>query len=325
MFPNDLARSYLFAYLYWWNLSLGCLGVLMLHQLVGGRWGFVIRRILEAGTRTLPLMALLFVPIALSAPVLYPLERPPLGYFAPCFFYTRAAVYFSVWLALAALLNLWSRRQDQTGATAGLQRLSAPGLILYGLTVTFAAIDWGMALDPHWFSTMYGVIFMVAQGLSAFSFAAVAVARLNPSGVTAQALHDLGNLMLAFVLLWTYVSFAQYLIIWSANLPEEIPWYLERSRTLPVVLVLIHFAVPFLLLLSRHIKRSPTLLLAVAVILLLARFVDLYWILGLRFSPRDLGLPAIIGALWLAVFVWQVRSWPLLPLRDPRFTEATHA
>jgi hypothetical protein len=346
--PRQFFHSYLFAFLFCLGLGLGCLSVLMIHHLTGGLWGLVIRRVLEAGTRTIPLAALLFVPLALGLGWLYPWVHPEAGdavlreavehkhlYLNRGFFLLRAGLYFAAWWGLARAMNRWSLASDESGDPRLLSRMAAvagPGLVLMGLTITFASIDWAMSLDPRWFSSIYGILFMVGQALSALCLVVLVIAWIGEEPPLARVIrpetvHDLGKLMLAFVMLWAYISFSQFLIIWSGNLPEEIPWYLRRLRTgwrfVGLVLVLFHFAVPFLLLLSRPLKRNARWLARVAGALLAARLVDLYWLIGPE-APAgrgvhwmDLVAPVGLVGLWLAYFVRQLRSRPLLPLGDP--------
>jgi hypothetical protein len=346
--PAQFFHSYLFAFLFCLGLGLGCLSVLMIHHLTGGLWGLVIRRVLEAGTRTIPLAALLFVPLALGLGWLYPWVHPPAGdavlreavehkhlYLNRGFFLLRAALYFAAWWALAYWMNRWSLASDEEADPRLLSRMAGvagPGLILMGLTITFASIDWAMSLDPRWFSTIYGILFMVGQALSALCLVVLVIAWIGDEPPLAQVIrpqtvHDLGKLMLAFVMLWAYVNFSQFLIIWSANLPEEIPWYLRRLRTgwrfVGLFLVLFHFAVPFLLLLSRPLKRDARWLARVAAALLAARLIDLFWLIGPEASPgggvhwMDVIAPVGLIGLWLAYFLRQLRNRPLLPLGEP--------
>ena len=343
-------QAYLVGYLFWVGIAVGCLGLLMLHHLVGGRWGYAIQRLLEAGVRTLPVMALLFLPMLLGLPDLYVWARPdavagdPLlqhkqAYLNGPGFFGRTAAYFVVWIAIGTILTMLSGRQDQGVGTANLTRRlqvwSGPGLVLYGLAVTFAAVDWAMSLEPHWYSSVYGVVFLVGQGLLALAFVtrvAIWLAARPPMRDvlgTGQA-HDLGNLLLAFVMLWAYIAFSQYLIIWSANLPEEIHWYLHRLHggwgAVAILLVTFHFVVPFLLLLSRNAKRRTAILGGVAAGILVMRFLDLFWLVapalhpaGLRVHWLDLVVPIGLGGLWLATFLACLRRRPLLAERDPRF------
>ena len=351
--PAQFVRSFLPAYMWTLSITLGSLALAMVHQVSGGAWGVVIRRILGAATRTLPLLTILFIPIALGLRTLYPwtdaahvAEDPALQWKQPYlnvpFFLIRAAIYFTVWNAVAYVLNKWSVEQDATGDPTiprKMQMLSAGGLLAYGLTITFASFDWLMSLEPHWFSTMYGVLVMGGQALAAIAFAIAVLAwlvRRTPFDalITANHFHDLGNLMMGFTMLWAYFAFSQYLIIWAANLPEETEWYLHRVghgwQYIALAVVVFHFAVPFLVLLHRAIKRNPALVSYVAMVVLVMRFVDLYWLSAPAFAqggaPRvhwlDIALPLSLAALWLAYFVHQLRGRALLPLYDPEFREA---
>jgi len=339
--PAQFFRSYLFGYLFWTGVALGCLAIVMLQHLSGGAWGLVIRRMLESGSRTLPLMALLFVPLVPGLRQLYGWARPDnaisyqAAYLNIPFFLFRAVLYFLVWLSIAYFLNRWSREQDRTGdlrLARRLQLLSGPGLVLYGLTATFAAIDWVMSLEPHWYSSIFGILIIGGQALSAMAFiiaVAVLLAQHEPlSGVLLPShFNDLGKLLLTFVMLWAYFAFSQLLIIWSGNLPEEIPWYLHRLhsgwRWVGVLLILFHFALPFVLLLSRDLKRNARALALLAVGVIFMRLVDLFWLTAPEFWPgsfhlhwMDIAAPVGIGGVWLAVFAWQLRGWPLLPIGD---------
>jgi hypothetical protein len=344
-------QAYLVGYLFWTGVAVGCLGLLMLHHLVGGRWGYAIQRILEAGVRTLPLMALLFLPILVGLGDLYVWARPDVvaadallqhkqRYLNGPAYFGRTAAYFLVWIGAGTILTMLSMRQDQgidaDRLTRRLQVWSGPGLVLYGLTVTFAAVDWVMSLEPHWYSSIYGVVFLVGQALLALAFVtrvAIRLADRPPLRVVMDTarLHDLGNLLLAFVMLWAYIAFSQYLIIWSGNLPEENHWYLHRLHggwgVVAIILVVFHFLVPFLLLLSRTTKRRATILGAVAAGILAMRFLDLFWLVapalhseGFQVHWLDLVLPIGLGGLWLAMFLGCLKRRPLLAERDPRFT-----
>ena len=343
-------QAYLLGYLFWTGIAVGCLGLLMLHHLVGGRWGYVIQRLLEAGVRTLPLMALLFLPILFGLRDLYVWARPEVmatdtllqfkqRYLNGPAFFGRAAGYFVVWIGAGTILSMLSARQDQgmdaSRLTRRLQILSGPGLVLYGMAVTFAAVDWVMSLEPHWYSSIYGVVFLIGQVLLALAFVTrvvICLANRPPiqSVLGSGQLHDLGNLLLAFVMLWAYVAFSQYLIIWSGNLPEENHWYLHRMAggwgVLAAILIVFHFVVPFLLLLLRMTKRRAKLLGAVATGILVVRFVDLFWLVapalhaeGFHLHWLDLVLPIGLGGIWLATFLACLKRRPLLAERDPRF------
>lgn len=349
--PQSFFRSYLAAYIFWIGVPLGCWALLMLHHLVGGRWGFVIQRVLESGIQTLPLMALFFVPILLGMPYVYPWAQPDVvaadvllqeksRYLNVPFFITRAVFYFAIWITVGRLLTKWSLEQDRTAdgtLTQRLQRLSGPGLVLYGLTVTFSAIDWVMSLEPHWYSSIYGIIYMVSYGLAALAVAIIVSGLREGEKALAQVIspdrfHDLGNLLLALVMFWAYVNYSQFLLIWMANLAEEVPWYLHRLnggwQWVALALILFQFAVPFLLLLSRGTKRRGQALSIVAAAILFMHWVDTQWLIAPSFYPEQFHLHWMdmvtllgIGGVWLAVFVGYLKAYPVLPLRDPRFSE----
>lgn len=340
--------SYLFGYLFWLGLPLGCLGALMLHHLTGGRWGFVIRRILEASLMTLPLMALLFVPILFGLGHLYPWADPQKVaaskilehkhvYLNTEWFIIRAIVFFGIWILMAHLLRKWSLEQDGTtdpGPTRKLRKLSGPGAFIYPLTATFAYIDWVMSLEADWFSTMFGVIIVAGQALATFAFATFVLSLIRRSDpfskvLTAKHFHYLGNILLTFVMFWTYVAFGQLLVIYAENLPQEIVWYLHRIaggwKWVVVFLALYHFFFPFMLLLFRAVKRHVTALAALSVTILIAHFTDVFWMVQPTFSPTgihvawlDLAAPLGVGGLWVTVFLWQLRRNPILPAHDPR-------
>lgn len=348
-------RSYLFGYLFWIGVGLGCLGLLMIHNLTGGVWGLGIRRILEAGSRTLYYGIVLFIPIAFGITTLYAWSHAELvaadailqqkqAYLNVPFFLTRSVLYFALWSALAYYLSRWSLDRDRTGdAGIGgkLQGLAGGGLVALVLSITFASVDWAMSLNPHWFSTIYGILFAVGQVLSALAFVILLVAHVGEeeplaSVISKEAVHDLGKLLLAFVMLWAYISVSQLIIVWSANLPEEIPWYVQRFQggwgIVGVLLVLFHFALPFLLLLSRELKRSARALAGVALGLFAVRFLELYWLIapdlqghgaahGLHPHWLDLAAPVAIGAVWVALFLRELKSRPMLASGDPELQE----
>ncbi len=347
-------RSYLLAFVFWVGIALGCFAVLMVQHLSGGAWGLVIRRVLEGATRTFPLLLLLFIPLLFGMTGLYEWARPeaatkPLiehkaAYLNVTFFIARAAFYFLVWLAVSFFLNRWSLEQDRTrdeGIQRRMQNMSGPGLLLYGLTVTFASIDWVMSLEPEWFSTIFGMLFMAGQAISAMSFViatVVLLANTKPMSdiLAPRHLHDLGKLLLAFIMIWAYFSFSQFLIIYAGNLPEEITWYVHRLqgpwRQIGLGLVIFHFALPFLLLLSRDLKRSGRRLAILAVLVLVMRLVDLFWLMapdfhegGFHVHWMDAALPLGLGGVWLWFFASQLKSRPLLPLGDPALVESISA
>jgi hypothetical protein len=349
---DQLFRSYLVAFEFWISIPLGCIAILMLHHLTGGQWGFPIRRLLEAGTRTFLLMAALFVPVWYGMPHVYSWARPEdvsadqilqykKPYLNPSSFTLRAVIYFAIWLVLAYFLNKWSREQDQTSDPKLSERcaaISGPGLVLWSLAVTFASVDWVMSLEPHWYSTIYGMIFMVVEALVGMSFVVFILRLISgeepiKSNITPGQFNDLGNLMLTFVMLWAYLSFSQFLLIWAGNLKEEIPWYTARAYggwgALAVVLIVLHFFAPFFLLLQRGVKRRLRSLSIIAGLLIALSLVDVYWLIapayektGPRVHPLDILALLGIGGIWLAAFFWELGKRPLLPERDPRFKGA---
>src|SRR6202046_2975263 len=246
-------QSYLLSYIYWFSIPLGCMALLMMHHLTGGWWGYPIRRLLEAGTRTCLGMAALFLPVLLGVNRLYPWAQwathkptdPSLHfkvmYLTRNFFVMRSVIYFAIWLTLVHFLNKWSAEQDATGNTrlaSVLAAFSGPGLILWGISVTYSAIDWVMSIEPLWFSTIYGFLFMIVEALVAMAFVIFVLRLLSDREplkniVTASQFNDLGNLMLAFVMLWAYLSFSQFLIIWAGNLKDEIPGYMGSFGCFP--------------------------------------------------------------------------------------------
>lgn len=344
--PAALLQSYLLAYVFWLGIALGCLGLLMLHYVVGGRWGVPIRRLLEAGVGTLPLLLVLLVPLLLGLRELYPWARPDAAaaaalrhkraYLNAPFFAVRLGLCFAVWLLLGFVLRRRSLAQDAVAhrrPTEALQRLSAPGLVLYALTVSFALWDLTATLDPHWYSTIYGLLMIDAQALTALAFVLLTLLPLSrrpplAERVQREHLHDLGNLLLTLVLLWAYLSFMQLLITWSGNLPDEVRFYLPRLRPpfdrIGLGLVLFHFAVPFFGLLSRPLKRFWGSLLALALLLFCGAWLDLFWLVApgfLRQGPSvfraaDLLATAGVGGLFVGLYLIRLGGRPLLSLGD---------
>lgn len=340
--PEQFYDSYLVAWMYWAGLSLGSLALVLLHNLSGGKWGEAIRPLARTAANVLPLMAILFLPIALEPRRIYEWADPSIvehdaalqhkqPYLNVDSFQLRAVVYFALWFALLALLA-WQERTSaapETPADRRFRRLSGQGLALHGVAVTFAAVDWMMSLEPHWFSSIYGVIVFASQGLSALALAIVLhtsrlrrVERLTEHDV--DSLHDLGKLLLGLVMFWAYVQFSQFLLIWYGNLPEEVVWYKKRieGAWAPVALglVALHFALPFVLLLSRRWKRDPKRLGLVALLILAIDWVAIWWMIKPAVEPEralgglglDLGLSAMIGgAWWIAFTILGTRSLAL--------------
>ncbi|NBO64514.1 MAG: hypothetical protein EBU88_06680 [Acidobacteria bacterium] len=353
-------HTYLVAYVFWIGIALGCLGWLMIQYLGGATWGLVIRRILESGAHTLFLMALLFVPILIGLRDIYQwtnvdgianeqlreLVAKKTAWLNPGFFTLRAVIYFVILLTLTYVLRRLSHRLDETGDPKNIQSAqnwSGPGFLIYGLVCTFAAIDWVMSLDPEWYSSLFGLLMIAGQGVASMALiisVSVVLAAREPMNhvLKPKHFHDFGKLLMALVCVWAYFSFSQLLIIWSGNLPEEIPWYLERFkgpwRYIGLLLIGLHFMLPFFLLLSRDLKKNSRRLVLVAWLIIIMRLVDLFWLIvpsiendhQQHVSPLSYPvyiLAAIgLGGVWLGWFFWQLRQRDLISHCDPLFDEA---
>ncbi|HET9705287.1 MAG TPA: hypothetical protein VFP85_14695 [Vicinamibacterales bacterium] len=347
-------QAYLVAYTFWMGVILGSMALLMVQHLSGGVWGIVLRRPFEAAVRTLPIMTALFLPIVVGMHSIYewshagitdtdPIIAAKALYLNTPFFIARQVVYFAVWNLICHLLTRWSAEHDRTGdpaLLAKLSRLSGAGLVAYFITVTFAMVDWTMSVNPHWFSTIWGMLYIGGQGLSAFAFGIcvlVLLAQTAPLNrvLTSNHFHDLGKFLFAFLMLWAYLSFSQFLIIWSANIPEEIPHYLTRWENtwkfLSIFIVVGHFIVPYALLLSRDLKRNAGKLRVIATWILCARVAEYYWHVapelhrdGFTVSLLDVALPLALGGLFISLFVSQLGGRALLPINDPALEKALH-
>ena len=358
-FKPTFWHSYLVAFVFWVGIALGCLGWLMLQYLGGATWGLVIRRQLEAGAHTLLLMLILFIPIAIfGLEFIYEWMDKDLvaaskilthksAYLNASFFIIRAAGYFAIWLVLMFVLRNRSHRQDETGdpkLVQSAQDWSGPGFPIYGLACTFAAIDWVMSIDPEWFSTIFGLIFIAGQGVSSMAFiiaVCMILSKREPMSHVYQPkhFHDLGKLLLTLVMLWAYFSFSQLLIQWMGNLPEEIPWFLRRFnggwRYVGIAIILLHFALPFMLLLSRNLKRNARRLVFVAWLIIFMRLIDLLWLIVPEFEHKHgtnlagyiayFSATICLGGVWVGWFFWQLSRRSLLPYNDPQLHEALAA
>jgi hypothetical protein len=349
-------HAYLVGFIFWIGITLGSLALLMLQHLTGGAWGLIIRRVLEAATRTLPLMLILFIPLLVGLNQIYPwtnrakmdqvpaLKEKAAHYLNPGFFTVRAAVYFAIWLLMMWLLNTWSLQHDRTANrrfSKRLQMISGPGLGLLILTITFASIDWVMSLDPAWSSTIFGLIFVASWSLSALAFGILVMswlAQREPMNTVVRTshFHDWGNLLMTLVMLWMYFSFSQYLIIWSGNLPEETTWFVARKHdgwgVIALAVVVLQFAFPFLTLLSRAAKKSAQRLGQLALLILLMRVIDVIWLIEPSYNPEqfhlswmDIAAPIAVGGLWIATFAWQLQKRSLVAINDPQLEAALTA
>ncbi len=336
---NQTFQSYLFSYLFWLGISLGCLVWLLIHGMTGGRWGNVIHPLLQSSALLIGLMALLFIPLLFGLDRLYswaqpeivahdPLLQHKVPYLNIPFFIGRALLYFGVWVATVLLLVRWWRTLAQRPnpvLAERVSRFSGIGLGLYGLTMTFGAFDWLMSLDPHWYSTIFGVLVVAGQACTALAFVVTVVAYLGhvppfSHSITDKRISDLGNLLLTAVIFWSYIAFIQFFIIWSADLPEDVLWYLHRLEGgwhwVPVGLIIFHCLVPFVLLLSGEVKRNARRLANVALLVLLADLVHLFWLVAPTYAHGhfsvhwlDIAMPVFLGGLWLAGFAWMLRRY----------------
>lgn len=354
MSPEQALRSWLLGYVFWAGITIGSIGIIMLQYLTGGAWGVVIRRIVEAASRTLPLVIVLFIPLAFIQYYHYWTTWPATDYAIAHrgWFMTqeswilRSVIYFALLYVIVHLLNKWGAAQDASKdhdeaakwlgtATA----FSGPTMVFYVLIVTFAVVDWVMMLDAHWFSTIWGLLFVAGWALSCFSFCVVVLMYMSDKAPMNAILgkrhfHDLGKLMLALTMVWAYFNFSQFLIIWSGNIPEETGWYLTRMKggwmAVGTLLVLFHFAFPFLILLQQDFKRQYKRLAYLAVFILLMRIVDMFYLIAP--NPRidktiekgafivswmDFVAPIAIGGLWLWYFIGQYMKRPVVPVMDP--------
>ena len=355
MAPRDFFVAYLFAEVFFVGLSLGSLGLLMIHHLTGGYWGYGVRRFLETGVGNLPLLALLFIPIFFGLSELYPWRHPDivaahkllekkLGYLNAPGFIVRTVIVFAIWIIISKLLLKWSAEQDITVSvepTRKMRTLSGPGLVIYPITMTFAGVDWIMSMEAVWSSTMFPVLICIGQILAALSLMILLFARMaDSSGLGRLAgednFHKLGNLLLAFVMMWAYLAFGQLLIVWSGNLPAEISWYLHRIaggwRWVAIFIALFQFFVPFFLLLMKPVKRKRHLLVMIAGCVLISYIVTTWWTIAPSVHTKDFYVDWLtfaafmgIGGVWSAAFVWNLGKRRLVPLNDPRFALALPA
>jgi len=335
-------QSYLVAFMYWFGISIGALGLIVIQHLTGGRWGIVIRRQLEAAASVMPACAILFLPIALGGmEALYPWARPDViavdhhiqkisAYLNPSGFLIRATIYFAIWIGYVTVLLKRSSRQD-TAPVPSYDRIAAPGIIVVILTGTFAITDWMMSLEPRWFSTIYGIKVLVGNACAALALSIIMVSNLKGENklrdvATVDRFHDLGNLLFAITMFWTYLNFSQFILTWSANLAEEAPWYLRRRahgwNPVSVVLVIVHFALPFYILIVRAVKRSPKYLSLAAGLLLFAEWLYKFWLIAPPGRPEfgvtltDVTAFIGVGGIWFFFFITRLKSRPLIPLGD---------
>ncbi|UCG34417.1 MAG: hypothetical protein JSU68_07205 [Phycisphaerales bacterium] len=345
-------HAYLVNLCYFLSLSLGALFFVMLQHLTRAGWSVVIRRFAEGLTAPLPMLAVLCIPILVGRHELYSWTRSGLvaedhllqlkqPYLNTTFFIIRLAACFAIWMLLARFFFANSVRQDMTGdvnLTLRMQAISGPGMVLFAITLTVAAVDLLMSLDPHWYSTIFGVYYYAGGVVGFFALLALVVFLAQSSGrlprvITIEHYHDMGKLIFAFVVFWAYIAFSQYLLIWYANIPEETVWFLHRQDgdwgVMSLVLLFGHFVVPFLALISRRAKRRKASVAVTAVWVLSMHWLDIYWLVMPGVSEGHLGLSLMdltcfigIGGLFVATAVLALREHSLIPARDPRLIES---
>lgn len=349
---HQALQAYLVGFMLFIGFTLGCMGWLMLWHLTSGRWGFSMRRIWEAGMSNIWISVVAFLPVAIGYKVIFPWADPTVAktehvksliqhYLNPTFFFSRAVIYFAIWILLITLLNRWSAIQDRpydTWLGRKFNIVSSAGMVLYFWTMFFAAVDWLMSLTPGWPSTIFGLIIVIGQAILGMGLALI-MGRILVQHEPMSALMDEvvfwdnGKLLLALVMLWAYMSFSQWLIIWSGNLPEEIGWYLARIRggwgPVALFLVIFHFAVPFCILLSQKLKKNPRKIALVAAWMIFMRVVDLFWIASPSWHPANVPsgvwmyavIPVAMVGLWVALFISNFMKRPVVALYDPRLID----
>jgi hypothetical protein len=347
-----LLETYLVSYALILSVSLGALFFVLLQHATKAGWSVVVRRIAEGVACNVGPMAILAIPIVWGMDHLYhwshadavahdPLLAAKAGFLNPTFFVLRLAVYFVVWILLSGVLRYSSVAQDASGdpaLTRRMEKLSPPGLVLFALTINFAAFDLLMSLDPHWFSTIFGVYYFSASVVCFCAVMPKILAGLQSRGVLTNAVtvehyHDIGKLLFAFIVFWAYIAFSQYMLIWYGNIPEETGWYLKRQTGdwawVSLALLFGHFVIPFLVLISRTVKRKPILLAITGVYMVLMCWIDIYWLVVPEFSPgvARFGLLDVFCFLGLvgvysSVLFLNLRRASLLPEKDPRLHES---
>ena len=348
---DQFFQSYLVSWVYWLAIGLGCLGWLMVQHLTGGTWSLVLRRTMEAGSRTIPLLFVLFLPFLFGMEAVYSWARPEAAddaliqtkaaYLNVSFFWVRAAVYFVIWAVLAFLLSSNSQKQDETGdpkTTVRMRNISGPGIVLFVLAASFACWDWLMSLDPHWFSSLYAFYFVSSTALASLVFLTICAWYFKQRKPLDDVLvnrhfHDYGKLTLALTMFWAYMTLSQFLITYSGNIPEFTTWYIVRNgggwKNFTIPLVIFHFFVPFLILLSASLKKQPSKLVVVALYMMVMRWVDLYWQAAPTFRPEvsfhwlDAATMLAVGGVWMFFFVRELKKRSLLPVNEPYLPELT--
>jgi len=345
-------HSYLTACFFWLSLGLGGLFFTMLHHLVDAKWSIVLRRLSENIMMTVPIMAILFIPLLFGIKDLFHWSHPEqvavdhllqskAPYLNDTFFIIRTVLYFMVWCLLAFVLNKYSLQQDRAhndGLFRKMRIVSAPGMILFALSITFAGFDWLMSLDAHWYSTIFGVYVFAGSLLAMLAFLTYSIFSLQSNNILTDVItpehhHDLGKLLFAFTVFWAYMAFSQYFLIWYGNIPEETVWFIERWETswkiISLIIVFGHFVVPFLVLFPAGAKRHRSVLVIVSLWLLVMHWVDLHWLVmpslhhhGVHFSWMDPVTMIGIGGIFVWFFRRRTAAKPLVPINDPGLGES---
>jgi hypothetical protein len=351
--PGQFYRSYFWTFVLMVGVTAGCLGWLMIQYLTGGAWGVMIRRVVESAAKTAPMLIVLFIPCILAIPTIFghswananlvahdPVLQHKAAYLNSTLWIVRGFVYLGGFTLLGLILNRLSDREDREGISAlsAATKIAAPGMIFLIFGITFYSFDWDIAISAHWYSTMLPLLYVAGAGLSSIAFIITMMSTLAEyqplkSLMTHRQLHDIGKLMLANVMLWSYFAFSQYLITWAGNLSDEVPFYRQRQiggwQYVAWMLILGHFALPFALLLSRDLKRNFRWLKRIAIFVMCIRIVDLYWLVAGEYTPGHLNVSWMdftsligLGGLWFAFFLTNLMSRPLLPVNTPDLEEA---
>jgi hypothetical protein len=350
---QEFFRAWLPGFVFWFLIAAGALGVMMLQYVTGGEWGILIRRPLGAAARTIPLFILFGLPIAFGLKHIYIWADPAVvahdvllqakakWWLNPTAWTIRALIYFallSLWAWRIRVLSLKFYENRSPYVELARRKWSAIGLLMFVMVMTFSSIDWVMSLEPKWYSSMFGIAFTVGAGLSAFAFVTFFLTLLSDNPAMQGILkpthfRDLGNLMLAFTMLWAYTNVSQFLLIWYGNIKEETPYYLQRTHGgwswMAAALLIFQFFLPFTMLLMRAIKDRPRTIAIVTVIILVMRFVDIYWLVVPAHHPDHFYFSWItlfaflgIGGLWLAAFLWQLKGQTIIPIHETWVDEA---
>ncbi len=352
--PGQFYFSWLVAFVFWTSIALGGLFFTLIHHLTGATWSVVVRRFFEVLMTNMPFLLLMAIPVFLGMHELYHwshadavshdhLLQHKAAFLNVPFFIIRTLIYFAVWIVLTTLLYRISLKQDDGASSLIIKKLnkvSAPGVILFAFTTAFAAFDWLMSLDPHWYSTIFGVYYFAGSVMAVMAVLILIVMYFRKNGILTDVItpehdHDFGKLLFTYMVFWAYMAFSQYFLIWYANIPEETVWFIHRWegswKLASQLLVLGHFVVPFLILMIRASKRSNLILSFMAIWLLFMHWLDMYWLAvptlhphGMQLSWIDLATMLGIGGLYMGLFFYRLRKHAILPIGDPKLNDSIH-